>query len=38
MIHKLMITVLPEVDVGSDDGDCGVVMLWVGTVMFMKSL
>lgn len=33
-----MITVLPEVDVGSDDGDRGVVMLWVGTVIFMKSL
>ena len=33
-----MIIVLLVVDVGSDDGDCGVVMLGVGTVIFMKSL
>ena len=33
-----MIIALLEVDVGSDDGDCGVVMLSVGTVIFMKSL
>ena len=39
--HQLMIIALLEVDVGSDDGDCGVVMLAVllGTVyvIFMKS-
>ena len=35
-----MIVALPVDDVGSDDGDCGVVMLGilVGTVIFMKSL
>ena len=35
-----MIIALLVVDVDSDDGDCGVVMLGmlIGTVTFMKSL
>ena len=33
-----MMVALLVVDVDSDDGDCGVVMLGVGTVIFMESL
>ena len=33
-----MIVALLVVVVGSDDGDCGVVMLGVGTIILMKSL